>query len=179
MVRGRVLTLMAALIAGSSAQALAVTPKLSGTYLSTESKTCQAILEPVTDLAVIGVVLENVFTPKEFASVGTAPFVVDLNADTGSLNRSVGLVTFSGGSVSGTTTEGKGSLVDYNGLGQPITGSTSAVSGSFSLSGTSLTINGTTYKAFVGGVKSTGVASIVRAINVTPPCVVRLDLDHQ
>jgi hypothetical protein len=53
----------AAVIAGSSAQALAATVKLSGTYLFTESKFCQPTLPPVYEQAVTAMNLSgNDFT---------------------------------------------------------------------------------------------------------------------
>ena len=172
--RGRVFIVAAVLIAGASAQARAGSIKLSGNYIVSESKSCQAVLTPVTDLAVTGVMLSG-----GVISANTNDFLTSLNADTGKISASVGLVKFSAGAISGTITEGKGASVDYNGLGEPITSDTSSVSGSFSTTATSVTITGTNYQGFAGGLTPTGIATKVRLINVTPPCIETLSLDHQ
>lgn len=172
--RGRVFIVAAVLIAGVSAQAHAGSIKLSGNYLVSETRSCQAILTPVTDVAVTGVMLSG-----GVISANTNSFLTSLNADTGKISGAVGLVKFSAGAISGTMIEGKGASVDYDGLGESITSDTSAVTGSFSTTATSVTITGTTYQGFAGGLTPTGIATRVRLINVTPPCIETLSLDHQ
>jgi hypothetical protein len=171
--KGRALLLTLALVAASWARVSAATVKLSGRYLFTESTTCQPSLADNTALAITSAVLNDGLI------IGTAPFLTGLNADTGSFKRVVGLITFGKGAYSGSIIEGKGSLLNYNGLGDPISEDSATVSGSYSISASSFIFGDTTYDGFVGRISSTGVADLVRVINVTPPCVDALDLDHQ
>jgi hypothetical protein len=169
----RAILLAVALISASGARVSAATVKLSGHYLLTESKTCQPSLTDNTALALTSAVLNNGLI------ISTAPFLTGLNADAGSFQSVVGLITFGRGSFSASTIEGKGSLLNYDGIGDPISEDSPTLSGSYSISSSSLTFGDTTYTGFVGRISATDVASLVRVINVTPPCVDVLYLDHQ